>query len=99
MLNTKYKGYIAYYVSILTKKRINKPFTPSDNKIREKRPENSSIIEIDGKSFYEIVTGDKDAIHKIYRNIPVILSDILQTDYSKILSDPLFEKLFKQAFQ
>lgn len=99
LLKGKYKGYTAYYVAILTKKRIHKPFTPSDNKTSERRLENSSIIEIDGKSFYEIVTGDKDAIYKIYRTIPIILSDILKSDHSKILSDPLFEELFKQAFQ
>jgi hypothetical protein len=30
LLDGKYSGYTAYYVSILTKKRINKPFTPPD---------------------------------------------------------------------
>jgi hypothetical protein len=99
LLNEKYIGYTAYYVSILTKKRVNRPYTPSDNKIKEKRYENKNIIEIDGKSFYAMVTEDKDALYKLYRILPKILSDILKNDDSKIIFDPLFEKLFEQAFQ
>jgi hypothetical protein len=99
LLNNEYQGYIAYYVSILTKKRINKTFIPSDNKTKQKRPENKNIIEIDGKSFYTIVTGDKDALYKLYKIIPEILSEILNKDNNKIISDPLFDKLFEQAFK
>jgi len=99
LLKTKYQGFTAYYVAILTKKRFNKPFTPSDNKTSTRRRENKQIVEIDGKSFYEIVTGDKNAIYKVYKAIPYILSDILKSDNSKILSDPLFEELFNQAFK
>jgi hypothetical protein len=45
------------------------------------------------------VTGDEDAIYKLYRAIPEILSEILNSDNAKIISDPLFEKLFEQAFK
>jgi len=98
LLENKYYGYSAYYVSIISKKIINKPFTPSDNKTKEKRLQNLNIIEIDGNSFYEIVTGDRNAIYQIYQVIPAILSDILKNDSEKIISDPLFEKIFNQAF-
>ncbi len=60
--------------------------------------QNLNIIEIDGNSFYEIVTGDRNAIYQIYQVIPAILSDILKNDSEKIISDPLFEKIFNQAF-
>jgi hypothetical protein len=99
LLNNEYKGYTAYYVSILTKKRINKTFIPSDNKTKQKRPENKNIIEIDGKSFYTIVTGDNNALYKLYKIIPEVLSEILNKDNKKIISDPLFDKLFEQAFK
>lgn len=99
LLEEKYHGYTAYYVAILTKTRFNKPFIPSDNKTSTKRLKNKNIIEIDGKSFYEIITGDKDAIYKIYKTIPYILSDILKSDNSKVVLDPLFEELFVQAFK
>lgn len=99
LLEGKYKDYTAYYVAIITKNKFVKPFTPSDNRTKIRRPENKSILEIDGQSFYEMVTGDKNAIYKIYKTIPYILSDILKSDTSKILSDPLYEELFKKAFK
>lgn len=99
LLNNNYKGYVAYYVSILTKKRINKFFTPSDNKTKKRRAKNKNIIEMDGKTFYQIATGDENAMYKIYKAIPDILSEILNNDNKKIVSDPLFEKLFEQAFK
>jgi hypothetical protein len=99
LLNHQYKDYTAYYVSILTKKRINKSFTPSDNKTKKRRPVNKNIIEIDGKSFYAIATGDNEALYKLYKIIPEILSEILNKDNKKIISDPLFDKLFEQAFK
>ncbi|MFM6972490.1 MAG: Eco47II family restriction endonuclease, partial [Alphaproteobacteria bacterium] len=91
LLKEKYVGYTAYYVAILAKKKLIRSFTPSDNKTKKQRPENKRIIEIDGKSFYKIVTGDDDAIYKIYKAIPDILSEILKNDKTKIISDPLFE--------
>jgi hypothetical protein len=97
-LKSKYIGYTAYYVTILAKKRINKVFIPSDNRKKRKRPHNEFIREVDGKTFYNIVTGEKDAIYKIYKIIPYILSDILKNNCKKNLLDPLFEKLFMKAF-
>lgn len=99
LLKKKYVGYTAYYVAILAKKKLIRSFTPSDNKTKKQRPENKRIIEIDGKSFYKIVTGDDDAIYKIYKAIPDILSEILKNDKTKIISDPLFEIIFEKAFK
>lgn len=99
VIKNKYKNYTAYYVAILSKKKINQPFTPSDNKTKTRRPMNESIREIDGSSFYEMVTGDKDGLYKIYQTIPSILSEILNQDTSLITKDPLFEELFKKAFR
>jgi len=99
LLKEKYVGYTAYYVAILAKKKLIRSFTPSDNKTKKQRPENKRIIEIDGKSFYKIVTGDDDAIYKIYKAIPDILSEILKNDKTKIISDPLFEIIFEKAFK
>lgn len=99
LLKENYKGYTAYYVAILAKKELTRSFTPSDNKTKKQRPYNKKIIEIDGKSFYKIVTGDDDAIYKIYKMIPNILSEILKNDKTKIISDPLFEIIFEKAFK
>lgn len=99
LLNGKYSGYTAYYVAILSKKKINKPFTPSDNKVKSRRDINENIREIDGASFYEMVTGDKDSLYKIYKAIPQIMSEILKQDTSCVTKDPLFEDLFQKAFK
>lgn len=98
LLKEKYQGYTAYYVAILAKNRFNKPFVPSDNKSKSRRQVNESILEVDGKTFYEIATNDSEAIYKIYKIIPYILSDILKNDSYKVNFEPLFEELFKKAF-
>lgn len=56
-----YKGYTAYYVTIIpkSKTRHNKPFTPPDKATGERCPENERIRVIDGASFYDLVTGEK----------------------------------------
>lgn len=99
LIKNKYIGYTAYYVAILTKKRIDRPFTPSDNRTKTHRQINENIREIDGASFYKLVTGDNDGLYRIYRNLPLVLSEILNNDSSKIIEDPLFEEFFKQAFK
>jgi hypothetical protein len=48
-------GYLlALFVFIVPKglKQTHKPFTPSDNITKTKRPENSKILEVDGQTFF-----------------------------------------------
>lgn len=99
VITTKYKGYVGYYVSILTKKRFNRPFTPSDNVTKERRPENKNIREIDGATFYDMATGEKDTAKKLYHALPAILADITKTNKNNLLKDPLFEEFFEKAFK
>jgi len=97
----EYKDFTAYYVEVIPKsaKTYNKPFTPSDNRTKTKMPENPNIRIIDGKSFYELVTGDKLALDKLYKVLPRVIADILSkpsiTDYS---GEELFHTLFTKAF-
>jgi hypothetical protein len=98
LIDNKYIDYTGYYVSIISKCIINKPFCPPDNKTKLKRPEDNRIREIDGRSFYELVTGDKLAIKKLYNILPSIISKIMNKDFSKINNDPLFHKFYEQAF-
>lgn len=99
LINNKYKGYTGYYVAILSKNIINKPFSPSDNKTKKRRPINKKIIEIDGSSFYKLATGDDDSLRKIYDKLPFIISNIIKNDTNKIIKDPLFNDLFNKAFK
>jgi hypothetical protein len=70
-----YKDYTAYYVTILPKKpiRYNKVFTPSDRAKGQKCTANSLIKEIDGASFYELVTGSKSALINLFECLPTVV--------------------------
>ena len=70
-----YKGYTAYYVAVIPKKgeRFNKPFTPSDKDKGEKCPVNEHIREIDGASFYSLVTGSESALEDLFDVLPEVI--------------------------
>ncbi len=75
-ITKNYPSYTGYYVSIIDKKQFNQPFTPSDNKTKMKRPKNEKIRNADGATFYQIATGQENAIADLYHILPYILSDI-----------------------
>lgn len=93
---SKYRSYKAYFVNIIPKKpsRFNKTFEPSDKDKGAKCPKNELIRVIDGASFYELVTGDKNAITDLYAALPVVIEDIFKTEYGQ----PGFEIPDKQEF-
>ncbi len=101
-LNTdQYRDFTGYYVEVIPKNGqvYDKPFTPSDNTTKSRKPENSKIRVIDGKSFYALASGDSDALQKLYRALPRVISDILNkpniTNYS---TEELFHTLFGKAY-
>jgi len=73
-----YKGYTAYYVTVIPPKseKFNKPFTPSDNKKGQRKESQEKVREIDGASFYELVTGDPNALRNLFAVLPTIISVI-----------------------
>ncbi|MGL4766975.1 MAG: Eco47II family restriction endonuclease [Formosimonas sp.] len=76
---SKYRGYTAYYVTIIAAKpeRIHRCFTPSDNSNRSKKAEHERIIEIDGVSFYDLVTGEHGALAQLYAVLPELIERVL----------------------
>jgi hypothetical protein len=96
-LNYGHRGSTAYFVSILAKGRINKPFVPSDNEKGVRPAENERIREIDGVTFYEIATGSPTALADLYAYLPKILADITGINPDKISQDPWFMELFIKA--
>jgi hypothetical protein len=72
-----YKGYTAYFVEIIpsTPKGYEKAFTPSDKKKGIRCVTNLSIIQIDGKRFYKLVTGIDDALEQVFNAIPKVVRD------------------------
>jgi hypothetical protein len=70
-----YKGYTAYYVTIIPKshKRFNIPFTPSIKEKGERCPVNENIRQIDGASFYSLVTGTDEALESLFDVLPEVI--------------------------
>lgn len=80
---SKYKGYTAYYVMIIPKKkqRFNEPFTPSDKEKGERCPENPRIRAIDGASFYALATGQPNALANLYSVLPSVIESVIGDGY------------------
>jgi len=90
-----YADYTAYYVEIIPAKplKYNEVFTPLDNNTKVARPERADIKRIDGKSFYELLTGDPNALEKMYSKIQEILSNKFDLQEAKY-----FNKLFLRTY-
>lgn len=90
----QFQGFTGYYVTVIPKRRGVYPFTPSDNKTHQKRPENLQILAIDGINFYKLLTGDENALFKIYEEIPKILNAYYSDACKNIEHEDLFLKNF-----
>jgi hypothetical protein len=103
---SKYNGYTAYYVTVIpsSTKRFTKEFTPPDNETKTVRQTNKQILEIDGYSFYALVTGEPDALKQLYQVLPKVIKDVLAAQKSPnekiaaLSQEPLFAELFAKAF-
>ena len=75
--SSKYFGATAYFVQIIPKNAMsfNCCFTPSDKAKGIKKPKNEQIREIDGRSFYALVTGIEDALDQLYKIMPQVIID------------------------
>jgi hypothetical protein len=96
---TQYNDFIGYYVEVIPqgKRMYDKPFTPSDNKTKKRRPTDKKIRMIDGVSFYTLVTGRKYALQELFEALPLVLVDKYRYKLSKKEAQKYFE-LFKIAF-
>lgn len=92
-----YKGYTAYYVTIIPKKpgRYDKEFIPSDKEKGQRSAANKQIREIDGASFYSIVTKDKNALENLFDILPLVISEVTG---KKPLEKEKLKAFFKSAY-
>lgn len=99
-LASDYNGYTGYYVEIVPKKKepYDKPFTPSDNITHQRRPLNEKIRVIDGRSFYALASGHKDALKMLYDKLPLVIGEILEVSPEKATKDKVFFELFEKAY-
>lgn len=83
--SSRYNGYTAYFVTIVPKRKVRyiRHFTPSNSKTGTRCPENDKILELDGASFYTLVTGDDNALSDLFSILPVVINDISGNDLAK----------------
>ncbi len=75
---SRYNGYTSYFVTIIPKtpERFDRPFTPSEKETGARVQENELVREIDGASFYQIVTGEKDALAQLFAVLPQVIDGL-----------------------
>jgi len=97
--NSRYKGFTAYYVAIIPKKpkRYDILFTPSNKEEGEKCPANEKIREIDGASFYDLVSGHKNSLEELFDVLPKVIFDCSDGKYD-IKDKVKLKKFFSAAY-
>lgn len=92
------ESYKAYLVAIIpaSPELYETPFTPSER--GQRRQERDDIVKIDGQSFYNLASGEPDALRQLYQVLPEILGRMLENGSARISGSPLFSDLFNRAF-
>jgi hypothetical protein len=95
-----YKGYTAFYVMVIPKtgQRFNKPFTPSDKDKGARCPVNELIREIDGASFYSMVTGSANALEDLFDVLPEVIKVCSEGKY-RIRDKKKLKEFFNLAYK
>lgn len=92
----KTQGYTAYLVEIIPKKkeRYDVPFVTSDHTSGQPSEADELVRRVDGATFYEIATGDPDALRKVFKAIPLGLKELgINIDQEKMnLAKTYFDK-------
>lgn len=99
-MHKDFKEYTGYYVQILVKgNSFDRPFTPPDNKAQNKPQPNEYIREVDGKTFYEMVTGSPTALADLYNILPTVLAKASdgKLNAEQVKGHPLYTDLYQKA--
>ena len=102
--HSSFKGYTSYFVQVIPKKpeRYDEPFTPSDKEKGEPCASNDLIRVIDGASFYELVTGRKDALKELHDVLPSVIEKVYQEELGdddfSFNDIPRYAEYFKLAY-
>lgn len=96
LLRYNYVGYTAYIVKILPKNSdgFDKPWT-HNLKIS---PLRDDIRECDGRTFYELVSGDPEALRKVFELLLENLEEETLDIEEKLSSDEVLRDLFRLAY-
>jgi len=95
LLNTTKKGYKGYVVIIIPKtpNRFNKVFAPGGKTKR------SDLLTVDGSTYYEMVTGDKKALLKLFLALPIAIAEVRKIKLKDFKTESTdFLDLFHRAY-
>ena len=92
-----HRGYTAYLIEMVPKSK--RPYNKSWSPNLRLMPLREDIRRIDGKSFYELATGDSGALRKLYEALPVVLERILGSTAKNATSTSLFIELFNKVYE
>ncbi len=93
------QGYTGYVVTIIPKSgaRFNRTYNPSVRGVP--LPAREDLRLVDGATFYEIATGDRDALQKLYHALPLVIQDVLHRHGADFKPEiDRFNELFSRAF-
>lgn len=79
-----YKKSKCYWVQILAKGSFCELW---NGEINGKEYSHSRVYKISGDQFYSLITGDKNSLVKLYKALPVAISDYLNTVEKTIISE------------
>lgn len=90
--------FTAYAVGIVPKnpEPFVSKFTPSSRGI--KRAARKNLLMVDGRSFYEMAAGRKDAIDMLYKALPKMLEKVLGIGRGTLKDTGEFDELFRKAY-
>ena len=74
--SAKYRiPFTGYYVQIIPRRPVDfdSPFFPSDHGVT--KPKREDIREISGALFFDMITGEKDSLEKLYLTLPQVFKD------------------------
>lgn len=101
---SEYHNFTAYSVGIIPKddntynKIYDIPFTPPDNKTKQRRPINDKIRIISGPAFYDLATDTENSLSMLFEVLPKVISDITNLPELSTEQKALFKTLFERAF-
>lgn len=87
----QYPNATAYWAYIISKK-----YKKEDRVWKYKGKENEKIRRISGDLLYEMITGDPNALEKVYEAIPKAIVDLLGEDYKLLPYDKKMMKEFQK---
>ena len=96
--SSEYKDFMAYYVVITPLKpaRFNREFVPPDSSRGDRASAKDNVREVDGNTFYELATGQKNALKEIFEAMPKVLHKLKKENFSDQYAHAL--TFFNKAF-